>query len=335
MSNLRNLLAAERKARQISHPYASYDRSGRLRCTACDLSIPAEKLWEPHLRSANHKQNVLARDEGAPVSKKRKIEEEDAAEKDNDSNSSRSKNGDEKRMGKRNKLVRFAIDEEVSEELSGRPDGPENEEQAPSPNQVAPERHPEVETIVPRAQDADTISSRHQHTAQFVTQAPADPVDEEEWAAFERDLASLTNPQVSQPSSSGRDDRYASATISAPAISAADLAKNTSSQQPESQQEGARGKRRDYEAEAREEREEEEARMAEELAVMEEMEEKVRRLREMREKLRMRPSQQESVTSHSTPGVIIISTDENEVVQGDVDADDDDEEGDEIDEWFS
>ena len=333
MADLRALLAAERKTRQVSHPYASYDKSGGLSCIACDLKIPSEKLWEPHLRSANHRKNALARDESRPVSKKRKIGSDDA-DGISVNPSTEAVVAGEKRIGKRTKSVRFAVDE-VPEVLPAPPEILTFIEEPASVNEV-PE--PAITSV---DQDAVESESRSEINA-----AAPDPVDEDEWAAFERDIAPLTQPSDAQqrPAADG-DDRYAAATISAPAVSAAGLAqrqKQTQRGQSDGQ-DSKKTKRRDYEAEAQDEREDEETRIAEEADVMEEMEEKVKRLREMRERLRPRKPG-ETGDGEVNGGLLNVRPEEKSGLQ--VDGDDkkseedkiiseDEDDGDDLEDWFS
>ncbi|RMD44856.1 hypothetical protein DV735_g449, partial [Chaetothyriales sp. CBS 134920] len=42
-ADVRALLAAERKARRISHPLLTYTRSGQLLCNACQLNVREEQ----------------------------------------------------------------------------------------------------------------------------------------------------------------------------------------------------------------------------------------------------------------------------------------------------
>ncbi len=239
---------------------------------------------------------------------------------------------EEKRVGKRTKSVRFAIEEE-SETISNNP----------TPQIAASDVNLPTEAE-PRVASPDQTAALD--PAIRIDSTELDPIDEDEWAAFERDLATIT--QAPKPSSRTQEDKYALATISAPAVSAAELAQRQkqtkrSQSEPEST---AKVKRRDYEAEAQEEREEEEARMTEEFAVMEEMEEKVRRLREMREKLRLKnpPDAAESSNSdlvgnasaqdlgegNTISKAATAKVEDNENVE-----DDSDDEGDEMEDWFS
>ena len=58
MADIRSLLKQTRETRRISHPYAKYSDKGVLYCTACTQKIASETLWETHISSAQHKQNV-------------------------------------------------------------------------------------------------------------------------------------------------------------------------------------------------------------------------------------------------------------------------------------
>lgn len=58
MADIRSLLRQTRETRRISHPYAKYSEKGFLYCTACTQKIASETLWETHISSAQHKQNV-------------------------------------------------------------------------------------------------------------------------------------------------------------------------------------------------------------------------------------------------------------------------------------
>lgn len=182
--------------------------------------------------------------------------------------------------------------------------------------------------FVPVLSEPDPSSSPHK--------SPVDPIDEDEWAAFERDLAPLT---FDPATNSQTHSRYSHATISAPAVSATDLPK----QRPDQAQAETKTRRRDYEAEAQEEREEEQARLQEEFEVMEEMEERVRRLKEMREKLRVRPSAASPVgqedglaveASEAEQGSGIMNSTAEKQKTGKA-VQEDEEESDELDDWFS
>lgn len=106
------------------------------------------------------------------------------------------------------------------------------------------------------------------------TPIPAsDPVDEDEWAAFERDIAVAANAAA----------LAAPATISAPAVSAAELAARANADES-----SERTSKEAREAELEAEREDAARRLEEEFDEMESLEERVRLLREKREELRRR-----------------------------------------------
>ena len=107
------------------------------------------------------------------------------------------------------------------------------------------------------------------------TQSPPAPIDEDEWAAFERDVATPP-PDPSAPSA-----LTAAATISAAPMTAAELAAQSR------EQASLQGRER-REAEVEGEKEDAARALEEEFDEMEGLEERVRRLREKREELRLR-----------------------------------------------
>jgi zinc finger protein 830 len=58
MADVRSLLKQARQTKRITHPYAKYSSSGSLYCTACTLKIASEALWDTHIASTQHKENV-------------------------------------------------------------------------------------------------------------------------------------------------------------------------------------------------------------------------------------------------------------------------------------
>jgi zinc finger protein 830 len=319
MSDIRALLAQERQARRVQHPNASYSKSGVLSCNACHLNIKSESLWDGHLKSANHRKNVQKSKETAPKSLKRKIDTVEDAEQtaqvddrgyevDNRKKpkSTAQTNGDILNGGNEDtfatdnmpsavpakpvKAVRFAIEETES---------------IPGPN---------IEQQDPPAT-----------TAPPPDQIPEAGIDEDEWAAFEADIAPLAAPD------------YSSATIVAAPVSAAQLKAEADADQK---------KLRDTEGE--EEKEEESRRLEEEFDVMEEMEERVKKLRQKREALRIAGTNvmdtgQENTSVVPMEGIVTSDTiqrDEassphthkKEVDEGQEEEDEDDED---VDDWYS
>ena len=298
MADIRSLLRNEQASRRITHPNLSYTKSGLLNCLVCHLIIKSETLWEGHLRSPNHKKNLLKAQNGGledvngTVSKKRKISDE----------------RDDVRKRKRSTGVE---QEDIQKDGV---QGPE-EEQEPSTNNGL------NDVAGPAIPDDDESSSSSAAPAlPAKASAPTQPprpepqprVDEDEWAAFEREVAPLAHQN---PPTQSTD--YSSATISAAPVSAAELA---------AQKNAERQQRRD--AEVEDEKAEEETRLVEEFEVMEGLEERVKRLKEKREALRMGagpmgdgPREQDAEGKQKPPD------------RDDDDDDDDEDDSDEVDEW--
>ncbi|KAN0120411.1 hypothetical protein V8E51_002619 [Hyaloscypha variabilis] len=279
MADVRSLLKNERASRRIQHKYASYSTTGTLLCTVCHLQLKSETLWEGHLRSAGHlmrfqklqeqekEPSPSANTEPPPVlSKKRKASDDE----------------EEGTIRKRSKA------------LNGLPEGffdgvPEESGSAfPSEMQIpsrpaTPLKPPESSTLL----------------------QPEGQVDEDEWAAFESDIATA-EAQVQAAND---------AVISAPAMSAAELAKKSAD-------EDYTQKKERQEAELEGEKEDATRKMEDELEEMESLEVRVRRLREKREELRRRGSN----VSSSRPMAQASVADNLE--------EEDDEEGDEWDSWM-
>ena len=107
-------------------------------------------------------------------------------------------------------------------------------------------------------------------------QSPTAPIDEDEWAAFERDVAT---PPPDPFGPFAPSALTASATISAAPMTAAELA-------AQSREQASLQARENREAEVEGEKEDAARALEEEFDEMEELEERVRRLREKREELR-------------------------------------------------
>ncbi|KAF9448624.1 hypothetical protein P691DRAFT_34829 [Macrolepiota fuliginosa MF-IS2] len=58
MSDARALLRAKRQEARISHPLASYNAAGQLRCIICGTLVKFASAWEGHLGSKAHRTNV-------------------------------------------------------------------------------------------------------------------------------------------------------------------------------------------------------------------------------------------------------------------------------------
>lgn len=132
---------------------------------------------------------------------------------------------------------------------------------------------------VPAPNIMQAPSTRNDTTA---AQTSSGAVDEAEWAAFEAEMSALDVPAPPAAAINGVSapgHPYADATISAPALSAAQLAAKS-----EEEEHGRR--KHALEAEIADEREEATRALEEEFEDMEELENRVRRLKERREELR-------------------------------------------------
>lgn len=58
MADARALLRAKRQEARISHPLASYNSAGQLRCIICGILVKFASAWEGHLGSKAHRTNV-------------------------------------------------------------------------------------------------------------------------------------------------------------------------------------------------------------------------------------------------------------------------------------
>ncbi|KAI1420335.1 hypothetical protein F5Y12DRAFT_136107 [Xylaria sp. FL1777] len=154
-----------------------------------------------------------------------------------------------------------------------------------------------------------------------VAQTSSGAVDEAEWAAFEAEMSALDAP--APPTASGQSHPYVDATISAPALSAAQVA-------AKSEEEEHERRKHAMEAEMADEREDATRALETEFEEMEELEGRVRRLKERREELR-----KESVMN--LRGVATLKTGaadgKENVRRNKLDEDEEEEDDEEEDEW--
>lgn len=75
MADVRALLKAKRQEARITHPYATYNTAGQLKCTVCNLPVKHASAWEGHLGSKSHRTGVARMRE----EERRQREEEEAA----------------------------------------------------------------------------------------------------------------------------------------------------------------------------------------------------------------------------------------------------------------
>lgn len=238
MADVRSLLRDERSVRRLSHPFAFYSASGVLMCRICRTTVKSEVLWDTHVRTKQHINQVQLESErnitkpaGPGVTRKRKAGHDDGHER------KKSKGGlrdvvDGTSLGN--------IEEQLVEDTHNTP------EELGSP--AAP--------IVKSSNASEAVS----------------PVDEDEWAAFERGVATPPPEEVSTTA------HRAGATIEAAPLSAAQLAK---------QENGANSAQRvDQDLYIEEEKDDASKQLEDELDQMNELEQRVNRLKDRREALR-------------------------------------------------
>ena len=307
MTDVRSLLRNERASRRITHPQATYTTTGTIVCLVCRTQLKSESLWDTHLKSAPHGKRLQSIREGASKpaidnngTRKRKADDEDEDSR------------------KKTKPVEGLPDGFFDESINARDVKADVD---PAPESVEEEPHEEPALAEPALAEQQAHSSGL--PAGFFDPSPKAPpapttaIDEDEWAAFERDIATPPPQPLAAPSA-----LTATATISAAPLTAAELAAR-------SREEASTQTKERREAELEGEREDAALRLEEEFEEMEGLEERVRRLREKREELRKRIKDEVGLQE----GVETMDGVKGVEGGGGGDEDDDDDEGDEWDGW--
>ncbi len=266
MADVRSLLRTELATRRITHPFASYSATGTLSCNLCKQSIKSHSLWETHLRSSSHLARVSQHQQqtrsalSGPEngSKKRRLDDEGGVEDDISAEN-------------REKRQRKSVDGRPTEE------GLVTEESLVEDDDS--QRDDEEEDRDEEYGPAETGEAKL---------SPAKEVDEDEWAAFEQDIAQVAAVDPLVEVKNPRNVLDATAVISAPALSASEL-QRLQKGDAGGQKDGESAldeKRRRAREEEESEREEARRRLEEEWDVMHSYEERVRRLKMRREELR-------------------------------------------------
>lgn len=236
MADVRSLLKNEREARRIQHKHASYSTTGSLICLLCHIQLKGDSQpqWDKHLRSVAHITHLQkagkAAEASAPVSMKRKASDDEEGR------------SPERKRSKVDLSLQDGAFEPSSEEYS----------------------------TVPAINTPISIPSRPATPMKALSETPTPPipnVNEDEWAAFEADIAAA--------------EVIPEAVISAPAMTSKELEARSL------EESNARRKER-VEAEMEGDKEDATRKMEDELEEMESLEERVRKLREKREALRIR-----------------------------------------------
>jgi zinc finger protein 830 len=141
----------------------------------------------------------------------------------------------------------------------------------------------------------------------------ASAVDEDEWAAFEADIAAVEAPPAEE------------AVISAPAMSAEELA-------AQSREEESAMRKEQQEAELEGNKEDAARKLEDEFQEMEALEERVRKLKEKREALRLKDGGGKTTMASTVPGPVAIMPDAPKTNGVEEDGEDEDDE-DEDDDW--
>lgn len=261
MTDVRSLLRNERASRRIVHPQATYSTTGTLVCLVCHIQLKAESQWEKHLLSAQHamrlqriRDGTLGRPPGAPSPVDGSL---------NGGGKKRKAGDGEERAKKRRVQFAQTVPEEPAQPDQGGPDGESLIETAtlvphPRPEPIKAPPTPSNDPTNNTASGVLSSSTNHQ------------TIDEDEWAAFEREVA--TPPPTTSVLMS-------EATISAAPLNAAEIA-------AQEREEANVQKKERMEAVVEGEREDAARRLEDEFEEMAGLEEKVRRLREQREQLR-------------------------------------------------
>ena len=261
MADVRSMLRAERTARRVEHEDARYTPGGMLMCNVCELPIKSDSLWPKHIQSKAHRLQAQRKRENAipaPNNKKRKAADEEESERKKSKpedlhETTEAKPGTEAVNLNGNQPSTATLeDQTIGDESRG----------VDTPSDV--ERKVAVSEPVATATVGQATSNEDQK---------ADIIDEDEWAAFEREVA--TPPSTEHAPVSALNT---TATIEAAPISAEELAARA--REEASTQRG----QRDEEVEA--EKEDAARQLEEELDEMESYEERVRKLKEKREALR-------------------------------------------------
>ncbi|KAJ4855679.1 hypothetical protein T069G_09047 [Trichoderma breve] len=373
MADVRALLRQQRAARRINHPYALYSDAGKLLCTLCRDHIRAESHWDAHLQSDKHKKRLSALNQSIVDDANAEVEDEDPEEDEHEAGEEEDAEDHDALAAQKRKLDQLGPeekdtdldDEDEARRKRSRPataseDDPNRNKKPLMPTQgvqvqiasrsSTPSQPavPKLATSLPSRQASNlatpassssmSISIQPQSSTASLSQSqqpaqPAQQVDEDEWAAFEADIAATSAAQ----------DYDDDAVISRPAMTAeeaAAAAKETEEdavQNPESRKSKA-------DAEIEDEREEATRALEDEFEEMQELEARVQRLKEKREALMRKRSEtltqdqaddiQTAVKAVSDPQ---DEGKENVHTTGDAtkpDADDDDEDDeDEEDDW--
>lgn len=290
MADVRSLLKNERAARRIQHKHAAYSTAGSLMCLICHVQMKTESLWEGHLRSPGHIMRLAKRQE---AERERNVT---ANTNGSEGNNKKRKAGDEEED----------IDDDTSKKRS-----------KTTPTALEGFFVPATDTPKERSESPSKSAIPHDMQIPSRPATPAKPtksptpnkqptVDEDEWAAFEADIAAADIPA----------EVVSEAVISAPAMTTAEL-------EARSAEEEKKQRKERLEAELEGDKEDADRKLLEEFEEMEGLEQRVKRLREKREALRSK-EKEVGTTATATVSIETLAPDAT-LEDEDEDEDDDDE----------
>lgn len=373
MADVRTLLRQQRAARRIEHPHAGYSDAGKLLCTACHEHIKTETLWDGHLRSPGHRQRLQTLSQASAAKKdavatsssllstakvakrkhgsdsdeemgnngldddavRRKRSRPDAADTDGaakDEHQYRAKPLTPPLHRRASGTPTFGVEMQIP----SRPATPvaireerNNSGSSGTPMSITPKPSAPFSKPTPKI-TADSL------TAASTLVAAAAPVDDDVWAAFEADLVHEKSKPAAVAALQNSDS---DAVISAPVMSAAELA-------AKSEEEGKQKRRAMADIQLEDEKEDATRALETEFEVMEELEARARRLRERREALRLQSGAGAGGGLSAAPATDVAGNKgkkveaapgkENAVVStAEVNMDDEEEDEDDEDDWDS
>ena len=316
MADVRSLLKNERASRRISHPQAVYTIAGTLSCSVCHVQLKSESLWDLHTSSAPHIKHLKKAQEGIAnrtvASRKRKADSND--EEDLRKRPKPASQLLDNHVDQGNNEVELDVERiDLDEALVTLPTTVGRDEHEPKSKHIQSGANPGLPAGLfdPSVKGAPPSAS---------TQPANLAIDEDEWAAFERDVA--TPP----PEASAVAVLTAAATITAAPLTAAEIA-------AKSREEASVQAKEQREAELEGEKEDAARRLEEEFDDMEELEERVRRLREKREEIRRGKEAREATgNTHGKEGVVAVEKSgirdtTGEIIEDEEEDEDDDEQG--------
>ena len=312
MADVRSMLRSERASRRIDHVHASYSTTGALSCLVCHIQLKSESLWELHLKSAGHGKRLRSLRDGKserppeappPTSitnggRKRKADSDEGVEQER-------KKAKPAVEGVPADFFDDGKEPDIQEAIEDTKKEPLVLHEKASETVATQNANPEAAGLPPGFFDASTDGMAPGNTG----------VDEDEWAAFERDVATLP-AETSVPSA-----LTAAATITAAPLSAAELAARITA-------EVSTQKKELKEAELEGEKEDAARQLEDEFDQMEELENRVRRLRAKREELRQKREGGATVQMDTDDVRTEVALDDDERA-----TDNDDDDDDVEDEW--